>query len=225
MSRIRSAVVYLNQLRPNAWNPNRMNDEMYRKELASIKKFGYVNPILVREQGADYEIIDGEHRWRALNQLGYEEAEVTVIEGLADEEAKQLTIVLNETRGKADPKRLGELLTDLLRDVPKTDLLDLLPLSPVEFDRLAGLEDFDWAGLEEVSRTSAETRSWVERTYRLPQEAAAVIDEALATAKDGQELPDWQALEAIAADFLAGVNMSATPSPQLTVPASTAGSR
>lgn len=223
MSRIRTAVVGLTKLRPNSWNPNTMNDEMYRKELASIRKFGYVNPILARDKGSHYEIIDGEHRWKALNQLGYEEAEVTVIEGLADEEAKQLTIVLNETRGRADPRKLGELLTDLLRDIPKTDLLDVLPIAPVDFDRLAGLDTFDWGGLEDVSKADSEPRTWVERTYRLPKEAANVIDEALAAAKDGEELPDWQALEAIAADFLAGT--SATPSHRLTAPASGAASR
>lgn len=223
MSRIRTEVLALRQLKPNDWNPNVMNDEMYRKELASIRKFGYVSPILARDTGSYYEIIDGEHRWRALHQLGYEEAEVTVIEGLTDDDAKQLTIVLNETRGRPDARKLGELLKDLLGDVPKADLLDLLPLSPVEFDRLAGLEGFDWGALGKDEPDPGSTRSWVERTYRLPQEAARIIDEALIAAKEGEELPDWQALEAIAADFLAGT--SVTPSPQQTGPASTAGSR
>ncbi len=222
MSRIASLVIPLSKAQPNGWNPNVMNAEMYRKELASIKKFGYVNPILVRPKGAKYEIIDGEHRWRALHELGYEEAEVTVIEGLHDEEAKQLTIVLNETRGRANPEKLGILLRDLLGDVPKADLLDVLPIGPVDFEKLVGLEDFDWQGLG-VASGDGDTNSWVERVYRLPQEAANVIDEALAAAKEGEELPDWQALEAIAADFLAGIGV--TPSPQPMVPASTAGRR
>ena len=223
MSRITSLTIHLSEAQPNSWNPNVMNDEMYRKELASIRKFGYVNPILVRNKGKGYEIIDGEHRWRALHQLGYEEAEVTLIEGLTDEEAKQLTIVLNETRGRANPEKLGALLKDLLGDVPKSDLLDVLPLSPIDFDRLTGLDSFDWQGLGDVPEVDGTAKTWVERTYRLPKDAANVIDQAIAQAKEGEELPDWQALEAIAADFLAGT--SATPNLRPMVPVSTAGSR
>jgi len=221
MSRISSVVIPLSKAQPNGWNPNVMNSEMYRKELASIRKFGYVNPILVRGKGSGYEIIDGEHRWRALHELGYEEAEVTVIEGLTDADARQLTIVLNETRGRANPEKLGALLKDLLGDVPKSDLLDVLPLSPIDFDRLTGLESFDWGSLGDPEPDNP--RTWVERTYRLPKEAADVIDQALAAAKEGEELPDWQALEAIAADFLAGT--SVTPNRPPMAPASTAGSR
>jgi hypothetical protein len=223
MSRLTADVAHIADVRPNAWNPNRMNAEMYRKELASLRKFGYINPIIVREVGNKYEIIDGEHRWRALNELGYDLIEVTVIEGLNDEEAKQLTIVLNETRGRADPQKLGVLLADLLDSIPKSDLLDVLPLSPVDFDRIVGLEGFDWGSLSSEP-VGSEPKTWVERTYRLPKEAAAVIDEALINAKDGDEgIADWQALEAIAADFLAGT--SAMPSPRPMAPASTAGSR
>lgn len=218
MSRIRTAVISLSKLRPNSWNPNVMNDEMYRKELASIRKFGYVNPILARDLVSHYEIIDGEHRWKALKQLGYEEAEVTIIEGLSDEEAKQLTIVLNETRGTPDQGKLGTLLRDLLENVPKADLLDVLPIDPIAFDRLAGLESFDWGTLDS-DPASVGGRSWVERTYRLPADAALVIDEAIEKAKDGEELQDWQGLEAIAADYL---SIAVMPARQPTVRASTA---
>ena len=226
MSRITSAVLPLAKLQPNVWNPNVMSAEMYRKELSSLRKFGYVNPMLVRHKGSGYEIIDGEHRWRALHELGYDEVEVTIIEGIGDEEAKQLTIVLNETRGRPAPEKLGRLLADLLADIPKADLLDVLPISPPDFDRLAGLEGFDWGALGEVPESSGgdSSRSWVERTYRLPKDAAAVIDDAIERVRDDDEgVADWQALEAIAADFLAGT--SATPRPRPMARASTAGSR
>lgn len=227
MSRIASKTFPIEALSPNPWNPNVMDDEMYRKELASLRRFGYVNPVLVRELAHTVQIIDGEHRWKGLKQLGYRELETTVIEGLTDEEAKQLTIVLNETRGRADPKKLGVLLGELLQNVPKADLLDVLPISPVNFDRLTGLEDFDWGGLggRPEDGGPAEGRSWVERTYRLPKEAALVIDEAIEAAKDGEELQDWQGLEAIAADYLAGANINAMPSRQPMARASTAARR
>jgi hypothetical protein len=220
MSRIHSKTFAIERLVPNPWNPNVMDDEMYRKELASLRKFGYVSQILVRELPDQVQIIDGENRWKGLKHLGFTEVDTTVVEGLTDEEAKQLTIVLNETRGRADPKKLGLLLQDLLVAIPKTDLLDVLPLSPIQFDRLAGLEGFDWGTL---GKDEPSGNRWVERTYRLPVDAALVIDEAIEKAKDGEEILDWQALEMVAADFLAST--SAMPSRQPTARASSAGRR
>lgn len=172
---------------------------MYRKELASIRKFGFVTPVIVRDMGTYYQIIDGEHRVRAAIELGLGEIPIFSVGVINDAVAKQLTIVLNETRGRADPKRLGTVLKDLLEEVEKTELLDLLPFSPPVFDRLTGAEVEDW-GLPAAPSGA----SWVERTYRMPIEAANVLDQALAKAKDGEEIPEWQALELVAADFLSG---------------------
>jgi ParB-like chromosome segregation protein Spo0J len=201
---IRSAVIEFSLVTPNPWNPNRMDAETYHKELASLRKFGYVNPIIVRPaEGEAFQVIDGEHRLKGMQELGHRMAMMTIVDGLTDADAKQLTIVLNETRGKPDPKKLGDLLADLLTDVPKPDLLDLLPLSPTQFDKLTGVEDFDWGALSTLPEE--EKSSWVERTYRMPKDAASVLDDAIAAARDGDEgIADWQGIERIAADFLAG---------------------
>jgi len=202
VSRLSSALVDIDALVPNPWNPNKMDERMFRKELASIRKFGYINPIICRPVGSTYQIIDGEHRQKALRQLGHSgRIQVTVIEGLSDADAKQLTVVLNETRGHADPARLGSLLKDLLDTETKADLLDILPFSPPVFDKLAGLDDFDWQG---VTENATKGSTWVERTYRMPREAAETLDNALAKVTESEgDIPDWQALEFIAADFLA----------------------
>jgi ParB/RepB/Spo0J family partition protein len=67
MSGIKSIIqLPLDWLTPNPWNPNQMDDEQYGKALNSIREFGFVDPVTVRELGNDtYQIIDGEHRWRA----------------------------------------------------------------------------------------------------------------------------------------------------------------
>jgi hypothetical protein len=196
-------MVHIDRLEANPWNPNRMDDITFQKELASLRKFGYVNPIIVRQLGERWQIIDGEHRKKALKRLDVEgEIPVTVIDKLDDSEAKQLTIVLNETRGKADPKRMGDLLLDLLGSESKSDLLDVLPYSPPVFDKLAGLAPLDWETVEQET-VARPTGGWVERTYRLPREAAEIIDEALMKVRNQEvDIADWQALEFIAADFL-----------------------
>jgi len=198
-------------LRPNAWNPNRMDDFMYQKELESIKRFGFAVPIVVRSTGTGLEIIDGEHRWRAAQELGLDQVPIWDLGLISDIDAKQLTIVLNETRGAADRDKLSALIQDLLISEPTPSLQAVLPFSEEAFAELANLPAFDWQELEsQVQRTSDERSQWVERLYRLPADVAEVLDQAVSKVKDnvkrelGDDLVDWQALEVLAADYLAG---------------------
>lgn len=118
-----------------------------------------------------------------------------------DAVAKQLTIVLNETKGSPDPTLLGELLMDLLETELPQDLLEVLPFPEERFTELTKLAEFDWSTITEPAKTET---GWVERTYRMPKEAALVIDEAIGRVKtDSGSVKDWHALEFICADFLA----------------------
>ena len=195
---------------------------MYQKELASIRRFGLVTPLIVRlispptppprtglRRGkgssslptAVYELIDGEHRLRAAKELGYTEVPIWNLGDIPDAVAKQLTIVLNETRGSSDPGKLGELLMDLLETELPADLLEVLPFPEERFAELTKFAEFDWNALVEPKK---EATGWVERTYRMPKESAAVIDEAISRVKDDSgSVKDWHALEWICAEFLA----------------------
>lgn len=199
----------VDELLPNPWNPNVMDDFMFEKELASIRKFGFVNPVIGRQTPLGPQIIDGEHRWKSAKKLGMLMVPGWDLGPISDEIAKQLTIVLNETRGKAEPIKLSELLADLLTTESKQDLLDVLPFSKEALDGLSGLADFDWKQFDEVPapRETPDTE-WVERLYRMPQEAAAVIDAAISAvrAQEGEDVTDWRALELMAADYLGGVS-------------------
>jgi ParB family chromosome partitioning protein len=59
---------------PNPQQPRRQFDDEALAELAhSIKEFGLLQPIVVREIGPDrYQLIMGERRWRAAQQAGLE---------------------------------------------------------------------------------------------------------------------------------------------------------
>jgi hypothetical protein len=196
---------------------------MYQKELASLRRFGLVAPLVVRRipPGGSptpprskrtaglpsksittkYELIDGEHRWKGAQELGYTEVPIWDLGIISDAVAKQLTIVLNETRGTPDPGKLGELLMDLLETELPTDLLEVLPFPEERFTELTKLAAFDWGAVTEPMKTET---GWVERTYRMPKEAAEVIDQAISRVRvDSGEAKEWHALEYICADFLA----------------------
>ena len=203
-------IVYLSVhvLMTNTWNPNRMTDEMLRKEIESIKEFGFVDPITVRSLAGRYQIIDGEHRWKAAKIVGLTEIPCIVLD-VTDDVAEQLTIVLNDLRGKPNEERLAALVRDLST---RRSMLDLERVLPYKRERLAEMiaerkADFDWEALKRPKgeEKQEETRQWVERIYRLPHTAAQVIDDAIAKVRTQEDISDdWAALEMIAADYIAG---------------------
>ena len=59
------------QVRPNPRNPRSAFDEEALDELAhSIREFGLLQPVVVREVGSGYELVMGERRWRAAQLAG-----------------------------------------------------------------------------------------------------------------------------------------------------------
>ncbi|HEY3262075.1 MAG TPA: ParB/RepB/Spo0J family partition protein [Pseudonocardiaceae bacterium] len=64
--------VPIEAVRPNARQPRQVFDEQAMSELAhSIREFGLLQPIVVRETGfGSYELVMGERRWRAAQEAG-----------------------------------------------------------------------------------------------------------------------------------------------------------
>lgn len=191
----------------NPWNPNVMDTGMFDKAVESIHRFGFVDPVTAREIGLDkYQIVDGEHRVRAAKEhssackgddhVGMTQLPITNLGMIEDHVAKQLTIVLNETRGEPDPKKLGLVLVELLAAEPMPMLLELLPFTKPEFEELAQLPSVDWNQLTPAPKKSRDER-WVERVYRLPDEVAKLFDKAIEHAKEFGGAPDASVPEAI----------------------------
>ena len=72
-----------------------------------ISQFGYYSsqPIVVRTKGESYEIIKGEHRWRACQQLGYTEIPCAIVEYSDDEALVQL--IAGNTQSENCPLDVG----------------------------------------------------------------------------------------------------------------------
>lgn len=194
------AYVPAGTVKPNPWNPNRQDAFIYEKEKASIVEFGFIVPITVRKLGKQYQVIDGEHRLKAAMELGYSVIPIIDIGEMDDETAKQLTIILNETKGVAQPDLLKSLLADLLAKKPKEDLLRVLPYTAAQFDSMTATP-FDWGKVEKPKATE---ERWVLRSYRMPADAAEVLDDAIKKVQAEASCPDWQAVERLAAEYLGG---------------------
>ena len=93
----------INDIRPNPQQPRRRFDSESLQELAaSIAAYGILQPITVRQQGAVYELVAGERRWRASRMAGLTEVPV-IVKDVTDEQAMELALVENLQREDLDP--------------------------------------------------------------------------------------------------------------------------
>lgn len=94
----------LTKVEPRAGQPRYSFDDDALQELAeSIKQYGLIQPITVRDLGNGYyQIIAGERRWRASRLAGLSEVPVRVIEA-DDRKATELALVENLQREDLNP--------------------------------------------------------------------------------------------------------------------------
>ncbi len=93
---INSIIVNKNQPRKN------FDNETLEELVQSIKKFGILQPIIVRKIDDKYEIVAGERRFRSALLAGLKKVPV-IIKSLEDKEAFSLSIIENIQRENLNP--------------------------------------------------------------------------------------------------------------------------
>lgn len=90
--------VPLADIRPNRFQPRQDFDDAAIADLrASIEANGLLQPIVVRRTDPGYELVAGERRWRAMQDLGWESAPA-IVRDLSDEAMLVLALVENIQR-------------------------------------------------------------------------------------------------------------------------------
>lgn len=118
------SILKLSTVHPSTMNPRKIFNEADLQDLAtSISKQGVLQPIIVREQNQQYEIIAGERRYRASVLAGLTEIPAIVRE-LSDDEALDIMITENLQRKDVSPiEEAGAFLQLVtLRHLSITDL-------------------------------------------------------------------------------------------------------
>ena len=115
----------LSEIHPYANNP-RKNDMAVEAVVKSIQQCEYISPIIVDENGT---ILAGHTRYKALQKLGWEYAEVVVKEGLSEDQKRKYRLLDNKTG------EIAEWDIALLKE----------ELESLDFDDL----DLDW-GIQEI---------------------------------------------------------------------------
>jgi len=146
------SIVAIAHVAPNPWNPNRQDEATYQNQLASIQRYGFIQPIVVRELAPDkYQVIDGEHRLRAANELKMSRIPIWNLGKKSDADAKMLTEVFIHLRGNPDLELEAKLIRSLTADhkVSIAALADSIPLTADQIESLDKSLDFDWEAMKE----------------------------------------------------------------------------
>ena len=110
----------ITQLQPGHYQPRQSMDEEALSALAdSIAEQGIIQPLVVRQVGQHYEIIAGERRWRAAQQVGLSEVPV-IIRDLSDEATLAIALIENIQREDLQPLEEAEALARLIDEFDLT---------------------------------------------------------------------------------------------------------
>jgi len=93
----------LTQIEPNRNQPRKVFEGEALEELAdSIRKYGVIQPLVVRKKENHYEIIAGERRWRAAKIAGLKEIPV-IIKEYTDDQIMEISLIENIQREDLNP--------------------------------------------------------------------------------------------------------------------------
>jgi len=179
----------IDSLIPYANNSRTHSDAQVSQVAASIKEFGFTNPVLIDEQGG---IIAGHGRVMAAKKLGLAEVPCIVLDGLSEAQKKAYIIADNKlalNSGwdadmlKVEMERLGELGFDLsLTGFDDIELGELLG----EPEQIEGLTDEDEVPEAPETPVSVLGDVWLLGNHRLMCGDSTSID-AVEKLMDGQK--------------------------------------
>lgn len=172
---------------PNPFQPRRSFDEAQLKELAdSIAASGLLQPVIVRARPEGrYELIAGERRWRAAQQLGWSRIPAVVRE-VDDRALLTLALIENLQRDALSPLDAARGYQQLMQD---------FSLPQQEVARLVGKDKSTVSNTLRLLRLPADVQQLLERRALSEGHARALL--ALA---DPQEISRL-ARECVAAEW------------------------
>ena len=144
------AIIDINKIKPNPYNPNIMDEKLFEETKNNIKKEGLVGAIIVRKEKDEYIIIDGEHRWKAAKKLEYKEIPTIILDKNLPE-AMISTINFNKLRGEFDTLKLAEVVHELNKTYTIEELEKELGYTQDELQGLENLLKFDFSQFEKES--------------------------------------------------------------------------
>ena len=160
----------LERLIPHARNARTHSEEQVAQIAGSIAEFGFVNPVLVGDDGV---IVAGHGRVMAARKLGLSEAPVIVLSHLTPTQRRALMIADNQIATNAgwNDEMLAAELAALKEEAFD---LDLLGFDDAEIDRLLAGTDDEAAELDEAPEPPVDPDQSARRSVDLRRAPRAV---------------------------------------------------
>jgi ParB family transcriptional regulator, chromosome partitioning protein len=157
--------IQLDKIDPNPWQPRREFGEAELEDLIrSIQLHGVLQPIILRRLGDRFQLIAGERRWRASQELGTGSISAVVVTA-TDREMLEWSIVENAQRADLNPIETAMAFRRLMTEFSLTQ--------------------------EDVAERVGQSRSHVANTLRLldlPDEIKDLVSRGTITAGAGRAL-------------------------------------
>jgi ParB family chromosome partitioning protein len=110
------SVLPTTQLQPNPFQPRgKIAPDDVKELVESIKTYGILEPIVVAQTPAGYQIIAGERRWRAARELNLETVPV-IVKKTTPRGMLEMAIVENVQRVDLSPVERAQAFQQLIRD-------------------------------------------------------------------------------------------------------------
>jgi len=117
--------ILIQQIQLPKQQPRRYFDPDKQAQLVkSVKEHGILEPLLVRPSGSNYELVAGERRYRAAQEVGLQEVPV-VIRDFDDRQALQVALIENLQREDLNPIEETEGILELLAIELRSSTVDV----------------------------------------------------------------------------------------------------
>jgi len=168
----------LDQLQEAPWNPNLMNEAMICKLRESLRRFDLVQNLVVRVIKKDrYEVLNGNQRLRVLREEGWSQVPCVVV-GVDDSRARLLSQALNRIQGVDDLGLKAELLRQVMKNLPASEVVAVLPETTQSLESLSSLGQEDIASyLRNWQQAQTARLSHVQ--FQLTIDQLEVVEEAI----------------------------------------------
>ena len=128
---LKAVYVDTEAIHPNEYNPNRQSDYDFELLCKSIEEDGFTQPIIVQQ--ATNEIVDGEHRWRAMKVLGFKKVPVIYTQ-MSREQQLIATLRHNRARGNENLNMAADVIKELQDSGDLEQATDSLMLDKLDLE-------------------------------------------------------------------------------------------
>ena len=169
-------LVSIESISCNDWNPKQRDTKEYDQIKRSIELNGYAQPILTRRKGSEYEIIDGQNRYFATYELGYDKLYIYDAGEVSDEDARAMTIWLQQQVPFDDV-----LLAPLAMELNSLDVeLPFTDKEMFKFEKLAS-ESYD-----DIPKTDMD--SFKDLKIRMTKDQFDIVTNGIRTVAEGENV-------------------------------------